>query len=68
MRQFLPPPNTRPCARGAVDLDAIRRSVADMEGLCREASTTRDPRVLLLAVRVLHRRAGEIIEPFGDRP
>lgn len=69
MRQFLPLPNTRPHVRvRAVDLDAMRESVVAMEPVWREASTTRDPRVLLLAVRVMHRRAGEIIEPFRDRP
>jgi hypothetical protein len=38
---------------GVIDLDVARAYLRDVEALAREAHTTRDPRILLIALRVL---------------
>ena len=46
----------------ALNLDAMRRYLRGLENLCKEARITRDPRVVVTALRVLALAADQIWE------
>jgi hypothetical protein len=65
----IPNHQTRPhISVRCLNLDTLRRDLAAIESVCREARASRDRRVPALAVHVIHRRASEIAELLDYRP